>query len=357
MLNAECTMQNEISEIKNHKSKIINPAVSMSEYFLGVDIGGTKSHALIADAAGRAVGFGEAGAGNWEDVGYDGMRATLALVTQRALDDANIARAEIRGAGFGIAGYDWESQRAAHLDAIDALGLDHARYALVNDPVIGLIAGARDGWGIAIVAGTRANCWGMDAQQRIAHMTGYGTRMAEGAGGLEMLAKAVQAIALEWSRRGPPTLLTKFLIEHTGARDIDALIEDLSLERIVLEASAAPLIFRAASEGDVVALDIVLWAGRELGSLAVGVIRQLNLEALEFDAVMVGSLYRGSPLLVQAMQDTIHAVAPRARLVSLTQPPVLGGVLLGMEQAGIQSAAAREALIASTENLLRARRG
>ena len=57
----------------------------MSEYFLGVDIGGTKSHALIADAAGRAVGFGEAGAGNWEDVGYDGMRATLALVTQRSL--------------------------------------------------------------------------------------------------------------------------------------------------------------------------------------------------------------------------------------------------------------------------------
>lgn len=324
----------------------------MSDYFLGVDIGGTKSHALIADANGRAIGFAQAGAGNWEDVGYDGMRATLALVTQAAIEDAGIARADIRGAGFGIAGYDWDSQRAAHLDAIEALGLENARCALVNDTVIGLIAGARDGWGIAIVAGTRANCWGIDQTGRVAHMTGYGTRMAEGAGGLEMLWKAVQAVSLEWSRRGPPTILTKYFIEHTGTRDADELIEGLSLEKIVLEADAARLIFRAADEGDVVALDIVLWAGRELGSLATGVIRQLNFEALEFDAVMVGSLYRGSPLLVNAMRATIHTVAPRARLVALSQPPVLGGVLLGMAQAGLDAAQTRDALIASTAQLL-----
>jgi N-acetylglucosamine kinase-like BadF-type ATPase len=239
-----------------------------------------------------------------------------------------------------------------HLDAIHALGLENARCALVNDTVIGLIAGARDGWGIAIVAGTRANCWGMDKTGRVAHMTGYGTRMAEGAGGLEMLWKAVQAVSLEWSRRGPPTMLTKYFIEHTGARDVDELIEGLSLERIVLPANAARLIFRAASEGDVVALEIVLWAGRELGSLATGVIRQLHFEALEFDAVLVGNLYRGSPLLVNAMQDTIHAVAPRARLVALTQPPVLGGVLLGMTHAGMDAARVRDALFASAANLL-----
>lgn len=326
----------------------------MGEYFLGVDIGGTKSHALIADASGRAVGFGEAGAGNWEDVGYEGMRATLAEVTLRALDSARVTRAEIRGAGFGIAGYDWESQREAHLDAIRALGLENAQCALVNDTVVGLIAGAREGWGIAIVAGTRANCWGIDALHRVAHMTGYGTRMAEGAGGLEMLWKAVRAVALEWSRRGPPTRLTGYFIEHTGARDADDLIEGLSLERIVLQANAAPLIFRAAEEGDVVALEIVLWAGRELGSLATGVIRQLQFEALEFDAVMVGNLYRGSPLLVNAMRDTIHAVAPRARLVTLTQPPVVGGALLGMQMAGMDAARVREELVSSTAKLLAA---
>ena len=49
----------------------------MTRYFLGVDIGATKSHALIADESGCAVGFGVAGQGNHEVIGYDGLIAAL----------------------------------------------------------------------------------------------------------------------------------------------------------------------------------------------------------------------------------------------------------------------------------------
>ena len=49
----------------------------MTEYFLGVDIGGTKSHALIADKSGNALGFGVGGAGNYEGVGFDGFVESL----------------------------------------------------------------------------------------------------------------------------------------------------------------------------------------------------------------------------------------------------------------------------------------
>jgi N-acetylglucosamine kinase-like BadF-type ATPase len=325
-------------------------------FFLGVDIGGTKSHALVADASGRAVGFGEAGPGNYEDVGYEGLAATLALVTQRALADTGITQEQIVGAGFGIAGYDWPSQREAHLAAIRPLGLNQAQLELVNDTIIGLLAGAPSGWGIAIVAGTRANCWGWDRQRRIGRLTGYGWRMAEVAGGLELVGKAVQAVALEWTRRGPATRLTQAFIEFTGARDIEDLLEGLSLERLQLDATAAPLVFQAAAEGDLVAIETILWAGCELGGLAVGVIRQLNLEALEFDAVLVGSLYQGSPLLVEAMRQTVHTVAPGARFTPLSAPPVVGAVLLGMEQAGLDTPAWRETLIQSTVALLSARR-
>jgi N-acetylglucosamine kinase-like BadF-type ATPase len=327
----------------------------MTAYYLGVDIGGTKSHALIADASGRALGFGEAGPGNYEDVGYDGLAATLDEVTRNVLADAGISKEQIAGAGFGIAGYDWPSQRGPHLVAIRALELHRARLELVNDTIIGLLAGASSGWGIAIVAGTRANCWGWDQQRRIGRLTGYGLRMAEAAGGLELVGKAVQAVALEWTRRGPATCLTRYFIELTGARDIEDLLEGLSLERLQLDAAAAPLVFQAAAEGDLVAIEAVLWAGRELGSLAGGVIRQLGFESLTFEAVLVGSLYQGSPLLVEAMRQTIHTVAPGARFVPLTAPPVVGGTLLGLEQAGLAAPALRETLIQSTIELLASR--
>ena len=95
--------------------------------------------------------------------------------------------------------------------------------------------------------------------------------------------------------------------------------------------------------------EIIHWAGRELGSLAIGVIRQLGFHDLSFEVVLSGSLYNGNPALVESMRSTIHGIAPGARLVRLAVPPVAGGVLLGMEQAGIQAASLRPRLIESIQ--------
>jgi hypothetical protein len=49
------------------------------------------------------------------------------------------------------------------------------------------------------------------------------------------------------------------------------------------------------------------------------------------------------------MRDTILATAPGARLVRLNTPPVVGAVLLGMEQAGVDTAACRDNLVRTTQ--------
>ena len=186
-------------------------------------------------------------------------------------------------------------------------------------------------------------------------MTGF-SWLGEAAGGSELVLKAIQAVALEWTRRGPPTRLTQAFVELTNAQDVEDLLEDLTLGHIHLNAAAAPVVFRVAAAGDPVARELILWAGRELGSLAIGVIRQLGFETLSFDVVMAGNFFNGSPLLAEAMRETIHVVAPGARLVRLHVPPVVGGVLLGMEQAGEDTHVWREALIRSTQEMLRKQR-
>ena len=72
----------------------------MPAYFLGVDIGGTKSHALISDEQGNAVGFGSHGPGNHEAVGYEGLRIALQSVTEKALGMAGLSKAHITASGF-----------------------------------------------------------------------------------------------------------------------------------------------------------------------------------------------------------------------------------------------------------------
>jgi N-acetylglucosamine kinase-like BadF-type ATPase len=315
-------------------------------YFLGVDIGGTKSHALIADETGYAVGFGATGSGNYEDVGWKGLREALHTVTSEAVADAGIDREELAGAGFGVAGYDWPGEREPTLQAIASLGLA-APCALVNDAVIALMAGSSEGWGVVVVAGTSNNCRGRDQQGREGRVTGCGPIFAEYGGAGEIVAKAVQAVALHWTQRGPATRLSRAFVERVRASSIEDLLEGLALGRYHLSAEAAPLVFQVAKEGDEVAQEVIRWAGRELGSLAIGVIRQLGFHDLSFEVVLSGSLYSGSPALTESMRNTIHRVAPGARLVRLAVPPVAGGVLLGMEQAGLQATSQRPRLIAS----------
>lgn len=322
-------------------------------YFLGVDVGNTKSHALIADETGRAVGFGQGGPGNYQVVGWAGLRQALDTSTTQALQAAGIGIGQIAGAGFGIAGYDWPAEYEPARQRILSLGLE-APFNLENDATIGLVAGTTAGWGIVLSAGTSNNCRGRDKTGRQGRVTGCGPWAGEYGGANELVARAIQDVARAWTRRGPETLLTDTFIELTGASGVVDLLEGLVVKRYVISAAQAPLVFQVAAAGDPVAQETVAWAGRELGSLAAGVIRQLELEQEQFEVVLSGSLYKSeSPFLLQPLTETIQAVAPGARLVRLNAPPVVGAVLLGMEQAGLDYLAIRAALVETTNLILK----
>jgi N-acetylglucosamine kinase-like BadF-type ATPase len=325
----------------------------MRGYFLGVDVGSTKTHALIADEDGQAVGFGASGPGNPESVGYERLARVLQESVDEAVASAEISRDQIVGAGFGIGGYDWPSQRGPMLGSISTLGLT-APVEIVNDAMLGLLAGAEQGWGVAVVAGTSCNCWGRDESGKEGRMTGF-SWLGEASGAGELVMKALQAIARAWTWRGPPTRLAEAFVELTGTRDVEDLLEGLTTEGLRVGASAAPLVFQVAAEGDPVAQELIVWAGRELASMAIGVVRQLSLESLSFEVVLAGSFFNGSPVLAETMRETIHPVAPGANLVRLRVPPVVGAVVLGMEQGGVKPSPLRSTLIRSTERLLKER--
>lgn len=305
----------------------------MSRYFLGLDIGSTKTHACVADETGQVVGFGSGGGGNHESVGYDGMIRSLHAAAHRALTQAKLTKREIVGAGFGIAGFDWQTERAAMLEAIDTLALA-APLEIVNDATLGIIAGAAERWGVAVVSGTGCNARGRTRDGKHEGMvTGAGTRMGEGAGASELMQWTIQALSHQWSKRGPVTRLADAMVERAGARNLEDLLEGLINFRYELDASAAPLVFQIAAQGDAVAQKLIEHAGRELGELANAVIRQLNFESENFDVVLVGSMFNSDEVLIQPMRETVLHLAPGARFVKLSVPPVVGAVLLGMEQA------------------------
>jgi N-acetylglucosamine kinase-like BadF-type ATPase len=319
-----------------------------SRYFLGLDAGGTKTHALVADETGHVLGFAQAGPGNWQSVGFDKQQEVFQEITCDVLENAGIQIDQVAGAGFGIGGYDWPSQLPAHRNVIYSLGLS-CPFEIANDSVIGLLAGASQGWGVGLVAGTGNNCRGRDKNGREGRITGEGDLFGEFGGGIEMVHKAIQSISHEWSRRGPATILSKMFMDFTGSPDLSDFLEGIDLGRHEPKASWVMSIFQAAESGDSVANGIIEWSARELGESACAVIRQLDIQTFEFEVVLTGSIFESGEIYIKPLKDTIQKLAPKAKLVKLEAPPVVGGVVLGMQKIGLETAPIHKNLIESTK--------
>lgn len=308
----------------------------MEKYFIGADLGGTKTRVMISDSSGSMLGFGESGSGNHESVGYEGFRNNILKAANIAFEHAHLSPQQISGAGFGIAGYDWPIEYAPTMENIAVLGLN-CPLELVNDTELGVYCGSPQGWGIAVVSGTGCNCRGWDKNRtNFGRVTGGGLEFGEFGGASEMMFMAMRSVAYEWTGRGPATMISTAILEKYMVKDLHDLLQRLICHQIEIDASDVLLVFDAASKGDAVAINLVRWTGRELGELANTVIRQLHFENINFDLVQIGSMFNGSPLLSEEMKDVVNAVAPGANFIRTKAPPVMGAVILGMHAVGIE---------------------
>lgn len=320
-------------------------------YLLGVDTGTSKTHALITDISGNALGFGKSGCGNHEIVGVSGLISALNESTSEALKTAHVEKHEIVSMGFGLSGYDWPSEKQVMTQAIESLEIP-GPYQFVNDVMIGLIAGASKGWGVAVDAGTGNNVRGRDKFGRIGRITGNSVNLGEFGGAGEMVWRATIAVTHAWTQRGPKTGLTQLLMDFAEVESEDLLIEGLGMDQIHLPPILAMQIFGLAYAGDQVAQDVINFSARELALNVNAVIRQLELQDTDFEVVLIGSIFKAGEIYLKPFWETVQTFAPKANMVQLSFPPVVGSVLLAAETVGLRNKAMRGLLINSIEILL-----
>jgi N-acetylglucosamine kinase-like BadF-type ATPase len=321
-------------------------------FFLGIDVGSSKTHALIADETGACIGFGKAWGGNYQGVGYEGLVNVLQESFSHASQMAGVCADQIAGAGFGIAGYDFPSDREPHLQAIAALGLS-CPVEIVNDGANGLISGTTHGYGVNVTSGSSNNCRGRGKNGSEGRIVGNGPTFGEYGGGIEIAMKALHMVNYAWIKRIPPTALTQVLLEATDAKDEMDLMEGVSNDYYHIFPHVAMQVIEAARAGDTAAQEVVKWAGEELGWLAVAVARQIGMENDEVEIVQSGSVFDAGEIITAPMRDVVLQHVPRAKLIRLDGPPVVGPLMLGMQTAGLDPYPMRQKLIDTAKEIVK----
>jgi N-acetylglucosamine kinase-like BadF-type ATPase len=305
--------------------------------FLGVDAGGTKTHALVCDEQGRVLGTGATGPANWEVVGLEGAFEALQQATSDALNQSGAAATAVHAAAYGLSGLDWPSDEERLRPIVERLGVGGPQ-TLVNDAFAALRAGAR--WGIAVIAGTGTTCAGRNRQGETARTLGLGPMFDDWGSAPEVAGCCIRAVARAYTGRGLATGLTDHLTRLFGARDAADLLEGLSRERLDRQLHTTAIIqalAERAREGDGVALEVSRHSGRELGKRVTTLVTKLGMVQEAFPVVLAGGLFRThNPVLLEALQHTVQTVAPRAHLKPLTAPPVVGSALMAMDTASLE---------------------
>ncbi|MBN2494381.1 MAG: hypothetical protein JXR96_07325 [Deltaproteobacteria bacterium] len=311
-------------------------------FVLGVDAGGTKTVAVIADERGEVHAVGRAGSANFQDCGTAGAASQIRLAVQRAAQ-AGVDLDGLEAACYGVSGAD----RPKDFETVRAFVEPIARcprLRLENDTLIALRAGTPDGVGLALVAGTGSNAIGRNAEGVTLQVGGLGSLSGD-FGSASQLGKAAVVAAIQAEDgRGEPSSLGQRICERLDLERVEDIIElafyDHRGPRLPLGA-LAPLVFEAAAEGDRAALGILTQAGREVARAARVILDKLFADADRVVVVFGGSVFqRGACAhLVETIQRELLAHRPETRFVILGDEPVLGAVqfalddLLGKERA------------------------
>lgn len=311
--------------------------MSNAALVLGVDAGGTKTHAIVADGQGRVRGVGIGGTGNWESVGLEGALATYKDVLSQALSQAGVSVSQLAAGGYGLAGFDWPSDHDRLDPLLVRLGVPGPR-VLVNDTDVALRAGAEDGVGVVIIAGTGTTVAGCNAQGERWRTFGAGVDLGDIGGAGDIARLALRAVARAYTGADPETALSELLVKHYGASSTIEMLEWIVRGQADRPMGAlAPGVFATAEAGDAVAQGIIRQVGTALGGNAATVARRLGMGDVTFPVVLAGGVFRSrSAALVAAIMAPVRAVAPHAYPRPLETLPVVGGALLAMEAAGMR---------------------
>jgi N-acetylglucosamine kinase-like BadF-type ATPase len=303
---------------------------------LAVDGGNSKADVALVDADGRLLGAVRGPTVSHQAVGLDAGMDRLVELTTAAAGKAGLSGASpVAEIGvFSLAGADYPSDERMLARAIDGRGLA-ARTVVVNDSFGALRAGTDRGWGVVLICGQGINAAALAPDGRSARFPAVGDIAGDWGGGTSVGMEGLRAAVRARDGRGPRTSLERLVPAHFDlvrpAAVTRAMYDGRIPERRVGELS--PVVFAAATEGDAVARLIVDRLADELATMATALIRRLRLRRLDPEIVLGGGVFRATdPGFYERLEHGIRAVAPDARLVRQSSPPVAGAALLGLDR-------------------------
>jgi glucosamine kinase len=306
----------------------------MTFIILGIDGGGSKTHAIVADETGRKIAetMGPGSAARPGEI--ENSASVIADVVRDALASCEMTHVTPRAIAVGVAGAGRETQRQALWQALTAreIATDivvHSDFSIALDDAFG------DGPGILVISGTGSVAFGRGPTGSTSRCGGWGPVCGDEGSGAWIGRRVLSVVTAASDGREPETALTGAVLTAAGVNETADLVEWAADATPGHLATLAPVVLSVAESGDLRANAIVSIAVEELVLHARALARELfGDERAALSIALSGGMFKRGSMLRKRFEHRLKSAVPGATVFAEKVIPARGAVRAALRLVG-----------------------
>jgi N-acetylglucosamine kinase-like BadF-type ATPase len=303
----------------------------MEDFYLGIDAGGTKTRCVLGDAT-KVLASATAGPIKIMRVSEAEAASNLLSLLQEVAARSGVPMDAITCACVGLAGITVPRVEAWTRQALQTH--IQGKLLIYGDEEIALDGAFSGAPGVLVIAGTGSNVVGRGMDGTVFHLGGWGPVLSDEGSGYWIGWQAVRAV-LRARDRGRETALLAAVLQQWQTTSLAGLVDLGNRVPGPDFSQLAPVVAQCADAGDMVAIEVLESAGRELGGMAAFALQkvQASLDVARTKGnktplrlAFTGGVLSHVPQVRGALVATVHSTIPQVEVLPGPVDATLGAL-------------------------------
>jgi len=309
------------------------------KFVIGVDGGGTKTLAMVADLSGNIISEGQSGSSSPRNVGIDKSIENIIQAIDIAFLDL-YGKGNVQAIVIGLASLAEEYQDKSEIienkikNNLKTKGFLKGEVFVISDQIIAFHSEVDKKEGVVVISGTGCVARGWRDKKDI-KASGWGWLSDEGSAfwvGQKVFQQTMKSI----DGRSDKTILVKMIMKELNINNPIEYNRKVYMNDFTeLIPYLSKIADEAAKKGDKFAKSIMNEAGKELALSTNTVIENLGFKK-EFPIVLVGSMFK-SKFLFDSFKKEIKKKNKFAKIIIPEKPPVFGAIKMAIKKINEKS--------------------
>ncbi|RDW15622.1 N-acetylglucosamine kinase [Oceanobacillus chungangensis] len=299
-------------------------------YILGIDGGGTKTRAALANENGKVIAQATVGATNLNSISNQLLIQTLEELFLSLKNQTRNVEFKYIHIFAGIAGAGNKTNRCRFIDVMKRIVTNTSQVHVETDPVNALYSGTYGKPGIVQISGTGSITYGINSKLQHDRVGGWGYFLGDEGSGYDIGRQGIMCALKTYDSKEDNTILLPNLFSFFKIVHPQELMKKIYSSPTPKNdiAAFAKIVLDAHKQKDSVAGEIITNVAKELATNIIMLYTKHFQKNEKTEVVLCGGVFSEEEILPRLIATRLQKLQKNLQVILPKMPPV-GGSLIG----------------------------